>query len=86
MADTFSDFGRGALDSPGYKHFAITNDVAFPANSRAIYVGVGGNITIVTDDGTAVLYKNAQSGSIIPIRAKQVNATNTTATDLVGIY
>lgn len=88
MADTFSDFGRGALDSPGYKHFAITpHDSNNEANNfRSIWVGVAGNVAVVTDDGTAVTYKGCAAGSVIPIRGKRVNSTNTTATDLVGIY
>lgn len=87
MADNFATYG-GALDSPALKHFAITphnsNDEA--NNFRAIYVGTGGNLVIVTEDGTAVTYKNAASGSVIPVRGKRVNSTNTTATDLVGLY
>ena len=65
-------------------HAAITNDVAF-GQCRAIYVGVGGDITI-TCNGTDVLYKNAQSGSVIPAQATQVKSANTTATDLVALF
>ena len=34
----------------------------------------------------SVTVQGAAGGSIIPVRGKRVNSTNTTATDLVGIY
>ena len=78
MANTKPDlFGATA-------HAAITNDTAF-GQCRAIYVGVGGDITI-TCNGTDVLYKNAASGSIIPVQATQVKASKTTATNLIALF
>lgn len=87
MAD-YSSTLVPALDSPGTEHYDIT-----PSNSsdeaiafRALYVGVGGDVVLVSLAGTAKTYKNAASGSIIPMRGKRVNSTNTTATNLIGIY
>ena len=68
----------------GTAHAAIVNDTAFGL-CRAIYVGVGGDITI-SCNGTDVLYKNAQSGSTIAIQATQVKSTNTTAANLVALF
>ena len=65
-------------------HAAIVNDTAF-GQCRAIYVGVGGDITI-SCNGADVLYKNAPSGAILPVQATQVKASNTTATNLVALY
>ena len=87
MADQYASYGT-ALDSPGIGHYAITphasNDEAIAF--RAIWVGVAGNVVVVALDGTAVTYKGCAAGSVIPMRGKRVNATNTAATDLVGIY
>ena len=87
MADSFSNYASG-LNSPGKSHFAITtsDSVDFTNSFRAIYVGTAGDVVIVALDGTAVTYKNAVAGSVIPMRGKRVNATNTTASNLVGIY
>jgi hypothetical protein len=52
---------------------------------RGIYVGVGGNIVAIVN-GTAVTFKGAAAGSVLPIAATRVNATSTTATDLVALY
>jgi hypothetical protein len=88
MSDIFESQATG-LTSPARNHFAITphNSTDFTANNtRAIYVGGAGNIVIVTENGDAVTYSNVPAGTIIPIVAKRVNSTNTTATNLVGMY
>tara|TARA_R110002020_G_scaffold376130_3_gene587304 strand:+ start:26400 stop:26678 length:279 start_codon:yes stop_codon:yes gene_type:complete len=53
---------------------------------RGIYVGVAGNIAVVTVNDQVVNFLGATAGSVIPICAKRVNAVNTTATDLVAIW
>ena len=53
---------------------------------RAIYVGVGGDISIDDLSGETVVFKNAISGSVIPVQTARVNATGTTATNLVALY
>lgn len=53
--------------------------------SRALYVGTGGNVAAVID-GTAITFTGVPAGSILPIRTNRVNATNTTATNIVALY
>ncbi len=62
-----------------------TSDTVGFSECAAIYVGVGGTIVALIN-GAAVTFLNAQSGSILPIRATRVNATGTTATNLVALY
>lgn len=73
-----------------YKHAAaITpNDTTPPAGSQmweAVYVGVAGDVTLVTEGGETVLFKSAPVG-FIPVRTNQVKATGTAATNLVGCW
>jgi hypothetical protein len=70
------------------EHFAITphDSNNFTYLTRGIYVGVTGNVTVVTASGAAVLYTAVPAGITLPIIAKRVNATGTTATGLVGMY
>lgn len=85
--DRFGDTGS-VLDAPATKAFAITphDSTNFSENVRGIYVGVGGDVVIVCKDGeSAITFKNAVTGSVIPVRAIRVNSTNTTATNLVGL-
>lgn len=72
---------------PADDFFAITphDSTNFAYRTRGIYVGVAGNIVAVNAAGTAITFKGATAGSIIPVRAIRVNNTSTTATDLVGL-
>jgi hypothetical protein len=68
--------------------FAITPsdtvDLTYP--TRAIYVGVGGNLAVIMgDDSAAVTLVGVIAGKIYPFAVKRVMVTNTTATTLVGI-
>lgn len=52
---------------------------------KALYIGTGGNISIIAlEDSVAVTISNVAAGSILPIRAKFVRATGTTASGIVA--
>lgn len=53
---------------------------------RALYVGVAGDIAAVLPTETVITLKNAVAGTILPVRCVRVNATDTTATDLVALF
>lgn len=54
---------------------------------RAIWVGGAGNIAVLAgDDSAAVLISGVQAGTVIPVGARRVNSTNTTATLIVALY
>jgi hypothetical protein len=75
--------------APSEFFVAVTpsNTVDLPyGECRALYVGTGGPVTVVGSNGVAVLFNNAPSGSVIPVQAKRVNVTGTTATDIVALY
>lgn len=84
--------GRLGADNagPSSAPAAITphNSTNFAVPCRGIYVGVTGNVAVIplVGDGTPVVFKNAAAGSVIPVIATRVNATGTTATDLVGMF
>ena len=72
-----------------YNYAAVTPsdtvDLASPA--RAFFIGVTGDVVLVPIDGTtAITFKNVASGQIIPIQARRVNSTNTTATNIVALF
>lgn len=52
----------------------------------ALWVGVGGDVVVVPQGGSAVTFKNVPSGFLLLTKTKRVNATNTTATDIVALY
>jgi hypothetical protein len=76
-AITPSDTANPLTALAGNKMFAI----------RAIYVGGAGDVAIKTPNGggTAVTFKAVPVGTILPVQAAFVMATNTTATLLIGL-
>lgn len=54
---------------------------------RALYVGGAGNVTLRTnDDDGDVAFVGVTAGSILPVYAKYVRSTGTTATNIVALY
>ena len=54
--------------------------------ARSLYVGTAGNVTLLTVGQNVVTFSNVQSGTILPVRTTRVNATSTTATNIVALY
>lgn len=54
--------------------------------SRALYIGVGGNVNVDTPDGATVVFAGVLGGTILPVRVKRVRATSTTATSIVALF
>lgn len=87
MADFFKD-NLVELESPAERAAAVTpNDSTDLANSsRALYIGTGGNVSIVTVGGDTVTFSNLADGSLLPVRAARVRLTDTTASDIVAVW
>jgi hypothetical protein len=68
--------------------FQITpsDSLELPYVTRAIYVGVGGDMAGVTDTGDSAIFVGMQTGTILPGCFRQVKVTGTTAASLVGLY
>lgn len=69
--------------------YAVTphdsTDILGGMNTRALYVGGAGNLVAVMDSG-AVTFTAVPAGTVLPIRCKRVNSTNTTATAIVALF
>jgi hypothetical protein len=53
--------------------------------SRSIYVGTGGNMIAITMADVEVTFTAIPDGTILPIRAKRIKATGTTASNIVSL-
>jgi len=54
--------------------------------SRSIYIGGAGDVSVeMAKTGTAIVFTGVQAGSVLPIRVSRVNATGTTATNMVAL-
>lgn len=77
----------GTVSSPATGGEAVTpHDVNdFTNASRAIYVGSAGDVAAVMVNGTVLVFKAVPAGTMLPIRCRRINATNTTATNMVAV-
>lgn len=54
--------------------------------SRAIWVGGAGSLAVIlAEDSSAVTFAGVAAGTLLPLRAKRVMSTNTTATSIVAV-
>lgn len=66
---------------------AVTpNDSTDIPLTSGIFVGGAGNISVTMQSGKQITFTAPQVGTILPIHAKRVWATGTTATNLIALY
>ena len=80
----------GALQErvPNNSFRAVTPSDTTPIKggpARALYVGGTGDVVAINENGAAVKFAGVTAGSVLPIATSRVNATNTTATDIVAL-
>lgn len=74
-------------DDPAVDAAAITpNDSGDHGQFRGLYVGTGGNITLITVGGSTVLFSNVPTGVILPVSGNTVKSSGTTASNIVALY
>lgn len=55
-------------------------------NTRALYVGASGDVSVDFPDGGTVVFYGVVGGTILPIRVKRVRATGTTAVNINAMF
>lgn len=78
MADISDPVPHAAMLTP-------SDTVNLSAITTALYIGVAGDAQVTMLDGTVVHFSNLAVGWH-PIRVSRVWATNTTATNIVGVW
>lgn len=76
------------LATPARRAFAITpsNSADLTEVTRSLYIGAGGDLAVILDgDTVAVTFVAVPTGTVLPIRAKLVKSTGTTAASIVGL-
>lgn len=88
MSMTFRDGPqpKNAASAEHYEAITPSDSVDLPHLTRGIYVGGDGDVVAVRADGVAVTLTGALAGTVLPVVARRVNSTNTTATSLVALY
>ena len=87
MIDTFKTHAR-SLTSPAEDAGEITpaDAGALSHATRAIYVGAPGDVRALMLSGATVTLADVPAGSFLPLRVRQVLASGTTATNIVGFW
>jgi hypothetical protein len=65
---------------------AVTPSDTTEVFASAIYVGSGGNVSVVTEGGDTVTFSNVPAGTTLVIRVTRIRATSTTATNIVRLW
>ncbi|MBB3860414.1 hypothetical protein GGQ88_001680 [Novosphingobium hassiacum] len=87
IQDAFEGYADSPI-APAQFCFSITpSDTAdLPRATKALYVGTGGSIVVLSVRGTSpVTFANVQDGTILDVRTQAVRATGTTASNIVGL-
>ncbi len=87
MTDLYAGSGNDLL-APASNAAAVTpsDSVALTFASKRLWVGGAGNVTLITVGGATVTYTAVPAGTYLNVRANQVKATGTTATNIVAEY
>ena len=88
MNDPFKSH-QTELTSPARNGFSVAPDDGTDLSviCLSLFIGGSGDVSaILVGDSSPVIFKNIPPGSILPISVKRVEATLTTATDIVGLY
>jgi hypothetical protein len=74
------------VSDPARYGAAVTpsNSVNLAAPTRSLYVGTTGNISVEMLNGTVVF--NTVAVGILPVQCTRVNATGTTASNIVALW
>lgn len=85
--DKFSDFPTN-LTAPGRDAAAISPDDLsdLAVLPRALFVGQGGSLALRMAGGQDVVFQGVQAGTILPVRARRVMATGTTAAAILALW
>ncbi len=87
MGDPFQ-FAADAAAAPATRVAAVVPSDTVPLSDtpKALYVGTGGSLSLTGVRGGEATFANLPDGSVVPVRARLVRASGTTARDIVGLY
>ncbi|WP_294293507.1 hypothetical protein [uncultured Sphingomonas sp.] len=87
MTDPFSNVAD-APSAPATRLVPVVPHDTNPLSEvpKALYIGTGGTIVLAGVAGDDATLINVSDGTILPIRARFVRASGTTAHAIVGLY
>lgn len=90
MTAARENMGNGGYgwESPANNAAAVSpsDTVDLEYIARSLFVGTGGDVTVITAGGQTVTFTNVPDGCLLPVRASRVKSTGTDATDIVALW
>ncbi|NKX43600.1 spike base protein, RCAP_Rcc01079 family [Roseicyclus persicicus] len=85
--DPFDD-RRSGLNDPAEGLIQVTpsDTTDLGVICRGLYVGNAGDVAVRASDNTEGVFENVAAGTFLPVRARRVLETGTTATGILGLY
>ena len=78
--------GRSGDFASAYNAVAVTpSDATIIPTTRALWVGVAGNVAVRMANGTTATFTGAPVG-VLPVQVDKVLSTATTATTMLALY
>lgn len=85
MIDTFGKHTRSLTSPPEHAILIVPADQDLAHVTRALYVGVGGDVAVRMLDGSVVTLLNVPSGTLLPLRVSRVLPAST-ASSILGLW
>jgi len=87
MSDPYSEYPTG-LTTPAFHAAAVTPSDGTDLNitARALYIGVAGDVVVITKGGETVTFVGVPAGAILPVSVARVKSTSTTAASIVALW
>lgn len=82
------DGGKFSLTDPAIKAESITVSGTTPISppSRSLWIGEGGNVEVkLVGDSSSVVFVGVNSGTILPVAAKEIIQAGTTAGSILAL-
>ncbi len=82
-------FTQAATSGGGTNFAGNVSNIDIPNTQKrgaCIYVGNSGDVEVLLEGGNTVVFVGVATGAFLPILAKQVISTNTTATNMLALY
>lgn len=87
MSDPYANIGSDITGPARNAAAVVPSDSAdLPNACKRLWVGTGGAVTLVTVGDDSVTYTAVPSGTYLQVRAARVQATGTTASNIVAEY
>jgi hypothetical protein len=85
MADSFAKHTRSLTSPPEHAAAVTPADLDLAQVTRALYVGLGGDLAVRMQDGGSVTFAGVPAGTLLPLRVVRVLPA-TTAGGIVALW